>query len=1242
MQIQAIRGGNLASLSESFEIDLASEPLRSAGLFAITGETGAGKSTILDAMCLALYGICPRLSGGINDDVPDVTGTTIKSNDPRTILRRGASHGFAEVDFVASDGVGYRAMWGARRARGRAGGRLQNVERALVRIEDGVVLESQISAVKDRVTAITGLTYDEFRRTVLLAQGDFDAFLRANTTERAALLEKVTGTELYREISKRVYVLHEEARNALEKLELQRAATPALTDGTREALHAESESLGREIQALIAEIKVVDADLKSHEACRQAREKVASAQTAEATARNAVTAAEHDRARFGRIEVALMLKAEHARLTGAQKKMEELAANERDARQNQEAAGKALDKATEELRKAEQELTRAEDLYRSFEVDWSWATTLDSQIATAAKEVAEAQRTRDRAAKSQGEAIAYLETLGAENERVQDAQSTALTQKARVPEAHLLADRWAEIEELLTERAMVQETVRDAHTAAAAAMASIETSEKSLGALAEADKTDRDAISELEKVVEEVSARLEEIGKRDPQTQMDRLVAGDGCLREMIRAARDHARSVADAVEAARRIKTQTEEQNRQIALLKQAEEDLTTAETTVTALEKPLDRAEAAASEQAARLRQHLEDGVPCPVCGSTNHPIHQDSTLAELARDMRRQIEDARRTANAARSSQADSGRKADAAKLAISQAEEMARQAGGAAKEAESLYAETLERATATGLKDLPQGPVGAEEPLAGLRGEIEEHRREISALINEQRTLREQIDADRKCVAKISRAIETRVEQREIENRTLAKFRTTASVEDQKIREAQERVRRIDVAITPALAAVNVTLAQLDEAPEVVRGKLAEVATWWRRQVTAQEMAEAQLKDLAPKLATAEANSTAAQKALDEQARILAAREAALKALQDERGQLLGGEETEPHRTRHNDMRLAAARVKEDARSVVSDARSRKAGADERLQTCLDSQGPARAELNEARTDLAAQLDSAGFDEAELAALLAAGAPEAARLRDALKKIDDDLTRAISAVAERTADLHSLLEKGLPKQSEEELGGLKLEKEDARDTKRERTGAILDQIRADDELRQRLQGLDQKIVEARALRDTWAAVNDTVGSRQGGKFAQIAQAMTLSLLVERANHHLGDLKPRYQLAQGGEDLALNIIDRDMGDEIRSTQSLSGGERFLISLALALALSQMGSRGALASTLFIDEGFGSLDAESLDIAMDSLETLQAQGRTIGVISHVEAMKERIPIQLRVTRRGAGASTVELIGAV
>jgi exonuclease SbcC len=133
---------------------------------------------------------------------------------------------------------------------------------------------------------------------------------------------------------------------------------------------------------------------------------------------------------------------------------------------------------------------------------------------------------------------------------------------------------------------------------------------------------------------------------------------------------------------------------------------------------------------------------------------------------------------------------------------------------------------------------------------------------------------------------------------------------------------------------------------------------------------------------------------------------------------------------------------------------------------------------------------------------------------------------------------------------------------------------------------------------------------------------------------------ANRHLADLKPRYCLVKTGE-LGFHVIDNDLGEERRSTRSLSGGERFLVSLALALALSGLGGRQTFADTVFIDEGFGSLDADSLDVAIDALETLQSQGRNVGVISHVETMKDRIPVQVRVVKQGAGRSVLKTFGA-
>ncbi|WP_225140934.1 MULTISPECIES: SbcC/MukB-like Walker B domain-containing protein [unclassified Bradyrhizobium] len=158
---------------------------------------------------------------------------------------------------------------------------------------------------------------------------------------------------------------------------------------------------------------------------------------------------------------------------------------------------------------------------------------------------------------------------------------------------------------------------------------------------------------------------------------------------------------------------------------------------------------------------------------------------------------------------------------------------------------------------------------------------------------------------------------------------------------------------------------------------------------------------------------------------------------------------------------------------------------------------------------------------------------------------------------------------------------------------------------------------------------------------IGSASGDRFRRFVQGITLDHMVQLANDHLHALTPRYRLARGAaSDLTLHIIDRDMGDEVRGTRSLSGGERFLVSLALALALSGLEGRSSFVDTLFIDEGFGSLDAETLDLAVDALETLQGRGQKVGVITHVAAMIERIAVQVRVEKRGAGRSEIRVSG--
>ncbi|MBN4055457.1 hypothetical protein JYU12_01795, partial [bacterium AH-315-K03] len=165
------------------------------------------------------------------------------------------------------------------------------------------------------------------------------------------------------------------------------------------------------------------------------------------------------------------------------------------------------------------------------------------------------------------------------------------------------------------------------------------------------------------------------------------------------------------------------------------------------------------------------------------------------------------------------------------------------------------------------------------------------------------------------------------------------------------------------------------------------------------------------------------------------------------------------------------------------------------------------------------------------------------------------------------------------------------------------------------------------------------DDWDTLKSLIGSADGKRFRVFAQGLTLDYLIHLANGQLEQLHSRYQLnRKTGEALELEVIDTWQADAVRDTKTLSGGESFLVSLALALALSDLVSYKTKIDSLFLDEGFGTLDRETLDIALDALDNLNASGKMIGVISHVEALKERIPVQIEIKKMsGLGVSRLE-----
>jgi exonuclease SbcC len=265
MKILALRGKNLASLAGEFVVDFEQEPLRSAGLFAISGATGAGKSTLLDALCMALYENTPRLvKAGGNKTLPDGK-ELISQQDTGNLLRRGTGEGYAEVDFTGNDGINYRARWSVRRSRNKANGSLQPTTMTLHQLPEMLAIGGKKTEVKDEIVKRIGLKFEQFTRAVLLAQNEFSSFLKADDNERGELLETLTGSDIYSVLSKRAFQRAKDEREALERFQSRLADNQPLSDEERASLEQQIAAAQTTLEKLDAHSAAIELHLRWHQ-----------------------------------------------------------------------------------------------------------------------------------------------------------------------------------------------------------------------------------------------------------------------------------------------------------------------------------------------------------------------------------------------------------------------------------------------------------------------------------------------------------------------------------------------------------------------------------------------------------------------------------------------------------------------------------------------------------------------------------------------------------------------------------------------------------------------------------------------------------------------------------------------------------------------------------------------------------------------------------------------------------------
>lgn len=1246
MRILAIRGENLASLGAPFEIDLMAEPLAGSGLFAITGETGAGKSTILDALCLALYGEYPRVSVGRREIAPDPSGEAIAVHDGRAILRRGAGSGYAEVDFIGQDGERYRVRWEANRARGRANGRLQNEQRALYRLDDGSAVATGKTQVREAVEAITDLTFDQFRRTVLLAQGEFDAFLLAAESERAELLEKITGTEIYAAISVRVHDGTETRRRTVDQLAQRRNDIGLLDDDARLTLLGEQSQLASTIVMKAVEREQHNGRLDHFKRVTTARSDLARAEAQAVAAGSIREAAADEYLSLAEFDLVEPLRPFAVDLQNAQRIVMEAKSRLDELLVARDKAG-ALDVAsTTQLAAAAAANAAAEDSLINFNPLWSEAERLDAELATARIELNDATEKSQRAEATlcgRTDALTEIDqTLGQTSELHRTMAAQLSSQSDRL----LLVDRFNDAVDLLAKRHTLKQDHATARSEAARTEEAAARLQGEVTGLSEKLTADRGRKDDFNRDIADRRASLARIDepalhKRDRALQ-DALES----LREASATCEQHSRASADLARGESELASAAQEMSTANSQIVAAESDQLRDRTARAEIIPLAELADEAVSQEAIHFRSLLIRNLACPVCGSPDHPhLDHPSALNDMVATVRHRREEldaalataGERISAVTRSLAAAEGRRSEASRTI-----DGAREGVSAGEVAYYGQRSTLnDLCTRAGLDGrvpcVLDGESAAE--LARLVSAARTERIAIAPPLEDAQRLRTEIDGLQQKHDALGAVVEKTTQSIDQKRSELHAAQLKVTEHTTYAVALAERLVSIGREIAPFLAAAGLTVEHLDVDPADVNVTLSAIATEYgalREQVSELEMT---LRRLAPERAATGASLEHAQAQVTMTALLFDQRRVAENEKARARAGLLDGEATASHRTRVNE----ACRVTRDA---LAQAREAKSASDAAFQA-------AGARCDEAATGLeAANGRNAVADEAlklaclgiarssdQVAALIDTDPAVSRALRSRIQEIERSVNDAGAAILTRQNDLDRALERFDETTDAEALTTVIAILATEIGELQQRTGALSAALARDDEARLAAASLSGEIDAAKAELAVWQAVDDAIGSATGDRFRRFVQGITLDHMVQLANDHLHALSPRYRLARGAaSDLTLHVIDRDMGDEVRGTRSLSGGERFLVSLALALALSGLEGRSSFVDTLFIDEGFGSLDAETLDLAVDALETLQSRGQKVGVITHVAAMIERIAVQIRVEKRGAGRSEIRI----
>ena len=1079
MKILQIRFKNLNSLVGEWQIDLTDPAYTSDGIFAITGPTGAGKTTILDAICLALYGRTPRLNR--------------VSKGGNEIMSRQTGECFAEVTFETAAGR-YRCHWSQRRARKKAEGELQAPQQEIANADSGEVIESLIRRVADQVENATGMDFDRFTRSMLLAQGGFAAFLQAAADERAPILEQITGTEIYSEISIRV---HERQRTEKQQLDLLQAETAGITlldQEQEQQIRQTLETRQQEETALNEKLAHTQQAITWLTGIDGLNRELTALKEEAAQLSTAAEAFQPEQARLSLAVNAAALDGSYATLSATRKQLQQ----DRSALAAEQQALPALESAAlqqaEILDKAEQHCAQSRQALTDAAPQLQKVRSLDQTLADQARTIKAEQQACDAAASD----IELIRKQQADEQHKHAAANQQLQQVQDYLQQHA-RDEW-----LISGLAGVKEQIQGL-------LDREQGIEQRQTELRGAEQTLNKARIALENFRKQYTEQKRGLEKATQDTQR-----GREALNQLLQG------------RLLREYRAEKDNLLREAALLNRI----------------------AALEEQ----RNRLASGQPCPLCGATEHPFAQGNVPTP------------------------------DAAERRIAELDKLIAQG-----DEQEARIRTLEQA------ELQAHTAFANTEAAGkaARHEVETAEARLAELKTALQTLQDDFSVRRDTVA--------------------------ASLLPLGISEIP------DQAIASLLEGLEARLKA------------------WQAQVASKLQIDTQIAELTSEIRRLDAIIESSSNALTKRREHLAALQKEQAERAAERKEEFGERDPNAEERRLQEAITAAAEVEKQARARHSELHQQWSNTKAHTESLQQRVAQCEPELARLEAAFIEELNTTGFTNEQqfLAAVLPT--TERAELAARARALEEQQTDLNARQKDRQARLATETERKITDQTLEQLQPQLSANEEALRELRDIIAGLRLQLQNNTAARERIKEKQTAIQAQQSECRRWDALHALIGSADGKKYRNFAQGLTFEMMVGHANRQLQKMTDRYLLVRdNAQPLELNVMDNYQAGEVRSTKNLSGGESFIVSLALALGLSQMSSRNVRVDSLFLDEGFGTLDEEALDTALDTLSGLQQDGKLIGIISHVQALKERISTRIVVQPQTGGRSQITGPGCV